>query len=163
MISLIVAVDAEFGIGKHGQIPWHYTEDMKHFAKTTRGSTCIMGRITCEDILQAHDSPQLLPSRETIVITRDASFQARDAIVASSLQEAINKASRDNIFIIGGASLYIEALPHIDKAYITFIPGTHGCDVKISEAIEYVMKNFDCTKNVSSDTGLEFTEAIRIN
>ena len=50
MIKLIAAIDSNFGIGKNGMIPWQYDEDMRHFARTTKGSTCLMGRVTAQNI-----------------------------------------------------------------------------------------------------------------
>lgn len=163
MISMIVAVDAEFGIGKNGQIPWHYSEDMKHFARTTKGSTCIMGRVTCEDIMEMHNNPELLPNRESIVVTHNKSFKGRGVIAAPSLGSAIAQATRENVFIIGGAGIYQEALTYIQEAYITFIPCKHGCDVAIPEVIKYIMGNFNCVEKNSSSTGLEFIKVRRQN
>ena len=162
MNGLIVAIDAEFGIGKNSQIPWHYMEDMKHFARTTKGSTCIMGRITAEDIAAMHESDTLLPNRESIVITSNPDFKLRDCLVAASVEEAIKMATRDNVFVIGGASIYHDSLPYVDEAHITFIPNTHECDVKIPEVIRYVIDNFDCVEETTSaTTGLIYTKAKR--
>jgi len=74
MIKMILAVDEENGIGKNGRMPWHHSEDFKHFKNYTRGSICIMGRTTFEDIksFKKRDSGRFLPDRQCIVLTSDA-------------------------------------------------------------------------------------------
>lgn len=155
-VAIIVAVDEKYGIGKDGKIPWHYSEDMKHFSKITRNSTCIMGRITAQDILTSHNNESLLPTRESIVITSDPEFSARDSIVASSLEDAINKATREKIFIIGGAGLYNDSLKYITEAIITFVPGSHDCDTNISSVIDHILTHFMCVEETISQSGLVF-------
>ncbi len=162
MIAIIVAVDEKWGIGKDGRIPWHYSEDMKYFAKTTKGSTCIMGRVTAEDIMSSHSNEKLLPNRESIVITRNPDFVARDAIVAESLQDAIVKASRDDIFIIGGKGLYEQAYDHIDLAFITYVPGVHDCDTDIKYLVRNIQDNFESYEEIKSGSGLIFKKYVNI-
>jgi len=155
-VAIIVAVDLKNGIGKDGKIPWHYSEDMKHFSKTTRNGTCIMGRVTAEDIVTSHTNERLLPTRESIVITSNPEFTARDSIRAKSLQDAIDLATRESIFIIGGAGIYNESLPYVTEAFITFVPGTYDCDTNISNVIEHIISNFRCDDEIISESGLVF-------
>ena len=116
-LALIAAVARNGVIGKHGTLPWHVPEDLKHFKKTTSGHVIIMGRKT-------HDSiGRPLPKRRNIVVTRqpDARFAGCEA--AHSLTEAIALArtSDECPFIIGGASLYEEALPLATELHLTTI------------------------------------------
>ena len=115
-LALIVAVARNGVIGRSGDLPWHVSEDLKHFKKTTSGHAIIMGRKTHESIGRA------LPKRRNIVVTRSgATFEGCET--AGSLEEAIAlaRATDECPFIIGGASLYLEALPLATELHLTTI------------------------------------------
>lgn len=114
MLSIIVAMTKERVIGYQNKIPWHLSEDLKHFKKITMGHPIIMGRKTFESI--GHP----LPGRENIVITRNKNYKAKGVTVVHSLQEAI-KDKNEECFIIGGAKIYELALPKANKIYLTLI------------------------------------------
>ena len=116
-LALIVAVARNGVIGRDGALPWHVSEDLKHFKKTTTGHVIIMGRNTHDSIGRA------LPGRRNIVVTRTAGAVFPGCETANSLEEAIALArTTDNCpFIIGGASLYEEALPFATKLHLTTI------------------------------------------
>ena len=153
MIALIVAVDQDCGIGKDGNIPWHFTEDMKHFAKVTKNSTCIMGRNTYEDLAEIfRGSDGLLPNRECIVVTSKPETIEK-ATGVKSINDAVEVATRENIFFIGGRSIYAECLPLIDEAYITFIPGTFECDVVIDDVVQWVEMHLMMDETRRSEVG----------
>lgn len=101
-------------IGKDGSIPWYYPEDLKHFKEITSNHTVIMGRKTWESLPEKF---RPLPGRKNIVITRDLSYEAPSAEVFDSLEKSLE----DDAFIIGGATLYAQALPFIDTLYVTVI------------------------------------------
>ena len=114
MLELIVARAKNGGIGLKGKIPWHIAEDFKHFKETTMGSAIVMGRKTWESIGRP------LPGRTNVVLTRDAGYIAEGALVKTSLDEALRCLSQEKrVFIIGGASLYAQALPRVDVAWVT--------------------------------------------
>jgi dihydrofolate reductase len=116
-LALIVAVARNGVIGNAGALPWHVSEDLQHFKKTTKGHVIIMGRKT-------HDSiGRPLPKRRNIVVTRQAGAQFPGCEVANSLTEAITLARTTDEcpFIIGGASLYEEALPLATELHLTTI------------------------------------------
>lgn len=120
-ISLIVAVADNNVIGMNNKMPWHIPEDFKHFKEITMGKPCIMGRKTYESILDQLGKP--LPGRTSIVVSRSG-YEHEGAVSASSLEEAINKASAedsDEVMIIGGAQIYKEALNKnlADRVYLT--------------------------------------------
>ena len=118
MISIIAAVAENGVIGDKAKIPWHLPQDMKNFSVLTRGHRVIMGRVTYESILVHLKRP--LPDRENIVVTRDKNYDAPGCVVVHSLSEAISDIPQNkNVFIIGGAQLYEEALPHADMLYLT--------------------------------------------
>jgi dihydrofolate reductase len=116
-LALIVAVARNGVIGKDGTLPWHVSEDLKHFKKTTAGHVIIMGRNTHDSIGRA------LPGRRNIVVTRTAGAAFPGCETAHSLEEAIALArtTDDCPFIIGGASLYEDALPIATELHLTTI------------------------------------------
>jgi dihydrofolate reductase len=157
MKAIIVAVDRMGGIGKDNGIPWKYSEDMKYFAATTKNSTCIMGRKTYESILPyIGNRTSLLPHRQCLVVTSNDEYEVTGATRVRSLTEGLKEASYDNVFFIGGASIYMEALGHIDTAYITTIPDDYDCDVNINNVIGYVASSFDYVSGEVSAAGLSY-------
>ena len=115
MINLIVAYAKNRVIGANGKIPWFIKEELVHFKEVTMGSTLIMGRRTFEEIGRP------LPGREIIVLSNSKEFVDTDVLTARSLEEALQIAKYENVFIAGGASLYAKALPIVQKMYITEI------------------------------------------
>ncbi len=123
-ISLIVAMAENRVIGLDGAMPWHISEDLKFFKQVTMGHPVIMGRKTHQAIGGA------LPGRTNIVVTRDPDFEAAGAEIAHDLDEAVKKAdafeelwgmdgATKEIFIIGGAEIYAQALPKAGRIYMT--------------------------------------------
>ena len=143
MISMIVAVDDEGGIGKDGGIPWHFREDMKHFAKTTADSSCIMGRKTYDSMIEVLGKKKnLLKGRQSIVVSRNPDLDPVGAELAKSLPEALMMATREDVYIIGGEGIYREGLCLAERVYITRIPGLYRCDVHLSDLLEEVEFTF---------------------
>ena len=115
-IYLIAAVAKNGVIGANGKLPWHLSEDLKHFKRLTLHHPIIMGRRTWESFAKP------LPNREHIVISRQPGFAAPGASVASSLQGAIALcAGEPVVFVIGGAEIYAAALPLADGLVLTEI------------------------------------------
>jgi dihydrofolate reductase len=122
-INLIVAVDEKNGIGKDNQLPWHLPADLLHFKKLTTGFPIIMGRKTFDSIGKA------LPNRRNIVISRQQNLEIPGAEVTGSLQEALDLCKNENdIFIIGGAQIFEQALPLADSIYLTVIQHNFDAD-----------------------------------
>jgi dihydrofolate reductase len=118
MISIIVAVAKNGVIGNQGDIPWHLSDDLKHFAKVTKGHTVIMGRKTYESIVKRLG--HALPNRQNIIITSQANYSAPGCLVTGSVQEALSKLPlNDETFVIGGGEIYKQFLPLADKLYVT--------------------------------------------
>jgi dihydrofolate reductase len=116
LISAIVAMSENRVIGKNNQLPWHLPADLKHFKKITLGKPILMGRKTYESLGRP------LPGRCNIIITRDSHYQAPGCIVVHSLEKAFEAAKESKeIFIIGGALLFQETLPLIQRLYMTLI------------------------------------------
>lgn len=114
-ISIIVAAASNRAIGKDNQLYWHLPNDLRFFKKTTSGHPVIMGRKTYESV----GSP--LPNRRNILVTRQTGYQADRVETAYSLEEAISLAAGDaaEIFIVGGAEIYRQALPLTHRIYLT--------------------------------------------
>ena len=113
-VTLILARARNGVIGAKGGLPWRLPEDLAFFKRTTMGHPIVMGRKTWESIGRP------LPGRRSIVVTRDPNFAATGAEVVSSLDEAIRLCSdTDEIFVIGGAQLYAEALGRADRLLLT--------------------------------------------
>jgi len=113
-ISIIVAMALNRTIGINNTLPWRCPEDLKHFKSLTMGHHMIMGRKTFDSIGKP------LPGRTSVVVTRNPELKIEGCIVAHTLDEAIAACAGDaEIFIVGGAELYTQALPLVDTLYIT--------------------------------------------
>lgn len=123
MLSLIVAVAENGVIGRDNALPWHIPEDLRHFKQVTSGKTVIMGRKTFQSIGRP------LPNRTNIVVTRDPGFAADGVLAAHSLDEALAKAGAGEAVVIGGSSLFAEALARADRFYLTEIRRAYEGDV----------------------------------
>jgi dihydrofolate reductase len=117
MLSIIVAISENRAIGKDNQLLWRLSADLKYFKELTTNHVIIMGRKTFESIGKP------LPNRVNIVISRDEKWQKEGVIIENSLQKAIETAQNiqpdDEIFIIGGGSIYEQALPLAQKIFLT--------------------------------------------
>lgn len=121
LVSAIVAVARNNVIGKDNDIPWYLSTDLKYFKKKTINHHVIMGRKS----FRAIGRP--LPKRTNIVLSRDPFFIATGCITAHGLEEALNIAhdhGETEVFIIGGAEIYTQSLPYLDKLYYTAVDAT---------------------------------------
>lgn len=118
-LHLILARAANGVIGLDNRMPWHLPEDLAHFKRTTLGCPVVMGRKTW-DSLPPRFRP--LPGRANIVLSRDATWQAEGAQRAASLDEALALcAGQPDVWVIGGAQIYAQALPRAHSAVVTEI------------------------------------------
>src|SRR3990172_8599326 len=114
ILSLVAAVDQIGGIGRDNRLPWHLSDDLKHFRRLTMGHHVLMGRKTYQS------SQGKMPGRKLIVLTRSAEFQAADAQTVPSLDAGIQfaQAARETeLFVIGGAQVFAQTLPIADRLY----------------------------------------------
>lgn len=117
MISIIAAVAEDYGIGNKNDLLWHIPEDLKRFKKLTLGQAVIMGKKTWESLPR-----KPLPGRKNIVITDDPLECIDCSITAYSIEDALSKCDKnEEIFIIGGGSVYRQFMPLADRLYITHI------------------------------------------
>ncbi len=121
-------------IGKDDQILFYVPDDLKRFKELTLGHPVIMGRKTFESILKMLGKP--LPGRTNIVVTRDKDYQQEGALVAHTLEEAFTLAEEENpteIHIGGGAEIYKQALPYVDKLFLTLFDDDREGDTVFPE------------------------------
>lgn len=115
-VSLIVAMAKNRVIGAENRIPWHLPNELRLFKSLTMGHHIVMGRKTYESI------NRLLPGRTTVIVTRQRDYTVPGAIVAHSVEEALDACKGDDeCFVIGGADLFREALPFADRLYLTVV------------------------------------------
>jgi dihydrofolate reductase len=127
-ISLIVAMANNHVIGINNTLPWYLPADLKHFKALTMGHHIVMGRKTFESIGKP------LPGRTSVVITRNVNYSVPGVIVVNSLEAAISSCSDDvEIFVIGGAELYRQAISLADRIYLTEIDANFSGDVHFTE------------------------------
>lgn len=161
---VIMACTLDCGIGKYGKLPWHIPRDLEYFRKITLSTTIpskqnmvIMGRKTWESLPK-----KPLPGRKNVVVTRQ-SIEGVECV--SSFEAALKIATRtpviENIFVIGGAQLYNEAMKHplCDTLYITMVNHDFACDTFFDSS---VMKNYKLVdlSDVQTHQGVEYSFAI---
>src|SRR3990170_2351219 len=115
-IPLAAAVDQKGGIGRDNRLPWHLSDDLKHFRRLTIGHHVLMGRKTYES------SQGKMPGRKLIVLSRSTGLLAPDVKIVSSLEAGIKfaqDAGEAELFIIGGAQVFAQALPFANHIYYT--------------------------------------------
>lgn len=126
-LTIVVATDAQRGIGIKNSLPWRLKEDMAHFKRTTVGHPVIMGRKTFESIGRP------LPNRRNIVITRNPDWQHQDVEAVTSVDAALQLVEGVPACIIGGAQIYAETLPRTTRLVVTEIARTFNCDAFFPE------------------------------
>lgn len=124
--AIIAAMDENRGIGKNNQLPWHLSADLKHFAAVTKGGTVIMGRKTWESLPGTY---RPLKDRLNVVVSRGELDLPEGVKLAHSLDEALELAE-GKTFVIGGATLYAEAIQHpsCKELILTEVDGEADCD-----------------------------------
>jgi dihydrofolate reductase len=150
-LSLIVAIGKNNELGKDNDLIWHFKDDMKFFKNTTMNHTVIMGRKTFESL------PKILPNRTNVVITSNMDYQVDGAEVIHSFDEALKyiEDSKDECFIIGGASIYKKFLEYADTLYITKIDAMAEADVYFPSFDEEMYK---CNELEShEEDGIKYT------
>ena len=126
-MNIIAAVDKNWGIGNRGELLVSIPKDQKMFRQETTGKVVVLGRKTLDTFLQK----QPLPYRTNIILTHDKSFQVKGAIVVHSIEELLEELKKypsEDIYIVGGESIYQQMLPYCDTAHITQIDHAYQSD-----------------------------------
>lgn len=125
---MIAAIADNGVIGAGNALPWHLPADLRRFRKLTRGHYVVMGRKTCESLGRP------LPERVNIVVSTNARYKAAGFAVVSSLAAALDTARRqEEVFVIGGASVYAQALPQADRFYLTLVHADVSGDTRFPD------------------------------
>ena len=162
-LSIIAAVTRNGVIGRDNTLPWRLKDDLKRFKSMTTGHTLIMGRLTFESFGNG-----ALPNRRNIVVTHREDFSPANVEIAHSIKAAFELCRGDDeVFIIGGASVYADTLPVVDRMYITHIDAevegdavfpwfdVRGWDVNVLEMAPADENNEYATSFVRYDRVLE--------
>lgn len=126
-MNIIVAVDSNWAIGNKNKLLVRIPNDMKYFREETIGKVVVLGRKTLETFPQG----QPLKNRTNIILSADKSYQVKDAIVVNSveeLMEELKKYASEDIYIIGGESIYRQLLPYCDTVHVTKIDHAYEAD-----------------------------------
>ena len=129
MISLIFATDPNHLIGSDNDLPWNYPEDLKYFKQTTLHKSVLMGLNTFHSIMSINGKP--LPNRKLIVASLEE-FSYPNVTVISDLIGFLKTPHDEEIFVIGGKTVYELAFPYADKLYITHIKKAHKGNVYLN-------------------------------
>jgi dihydrofolate reductase len=128
--AIIAAMDRQHLIGKNNTLPWHLPADLKHFKALTIGKPIIMGRKTYESIGRP------LPGRTTIVLSRDTGVKLHDEVILTHTLSDALEVGKDVAFgmgveeamIVGGADIYFQSLPRVERMYLTRVHGIFAGD-----------------------------------
>ena len=126
-MNIIVAADKNWAIGKNNKLLVSIPQDMKFFRETTTGKVVVMGRKT----LESFPGGQPLKKRVNIVLTSDKNYHVNGADIVHSIDallEELKKYPSEDIYVIGGESIYRQLLPYCDKAYVTKIDHAYDAD-----------------------------------
>jgi dihydrofolate reductase len=157
MISIIVAVSDDMGIGKDNELLWHLSEDLKRFKRLTLGNTVIMGKKTWESLPR-----KPLPGRKNIVLTDIKDEIIEGSVTAYSIEDSLGKCEKgENIFVIGGGSVYRQFMAVADRLYITHVHKSGPADVYFPEIDPGIWEIIEKEEfNASPNSGISYTYAI---
>ena len=147
--SIIAAIGKNNELGKDNGLIWHLPGDLKFFKETTTGKTIIMGRRTFESL------PRMLPNRHHIVLSSSTDFPS-EVSVYSNLDDLLKdyEGSDEELFVIGGASIYKLFLDHSDKLYLTEIDASEEADAYFPK---FDKKDYECEiLGENEDNGIKY-------
>lgn len=148
IISIVVAIAQNNAIGKNNQLLWHLPKDLKHFKDITSGHTVIMGRKTYESVGKP------LPNRRNIIITRQ-NIVIDGCEVVNSIEEALKLCTGETeVFIVGGAEIYKQAMALTDRIYLTIVHQEFDADTYFPEIKETIWKETERQDHESDEKHL---------
>lgn len=155
MIKAILACDAQGGIARKGIMPWpHNKKDLQHFSKLTRDQIVVMGRGTWE----AEDMPTPLPHRTNIVVSSsnldDGQFRQITNLNAGDLAVLDSNHPSQDVFVIGGATLFVSVIDDIEILHLTKIAGNFDCDTFLP--LDLIKEKFSLIDRISIDNTITF-------
>ena len=150
MISMICAVGKNREIGFKNRLLWNLPGDLKYFKETTIGRTVIMGQRTFESIGRA------LPGRKNVILSLTQNYKAKNCEVSNNLKEiaAKYKDAEEEIFIIGGASIYKQFIQYADKLYLTLVGDSPEADAFFPDYSEF--KHIVSESEMQKENGIQY-------
>lgn len=158
-VVLVAAVALNGVIGAEGDIPWHLPEDLRRFKALTMGGALIMGRKTFDAIGRP------LPGRQTIVVTRDPSWQADGVTTAGSVEHALGSVEQERApYVVGGGEIYRLAMPLADRLEITEVHRSPEGDatfptIRAADWVEVFRETHDAYSYVAYERRRDTVEA----
>lgn len=147
MVSIIVAVSDDWGIGRDNELLWYIPEDLRRFKRLTIGKSVIMGKKTWESLPR-----KPLPGRKNIVLTDIHGEHIESAVTAYSIEDAVSKCESDEeAFVIGGGSIYRQFMNVADRLYITHVHKKAPADVYFPKIDRRKWKVIEKEECVSED------------
>ncbi len=150
-ITIIVAKSNNGIIGKDGDLPWRLPEDLKRFKRLTTGNIVVMGRKTYDSIGRP------LPNRKNIVISRNMSLKIEEVDVEHDLVDVLKRNQEENVYVIGGGQIYVEALPFSEKLEVTEVDVELVGDTSFPEIDSSQWKEIFREKRVDPESNLTYS------
>jgi dihydrofolate reductase len=145
IVTIVVAIAENHAIGKDNKLLWHLPKDLKHFKEITSGGTVIMGRKTYDSVGKP------LPNRRNIIITRQQ-IEIAGCEVVNSLQAALDLCrEHKEVFIVGGAEIYKQAMPLTDRIYLTIVHENFEADTYFPEISKDIWKETERTDHEADE------------
>ena len=150
-ITIIVAKSNNGIIGKDGDLPWRIPEDLKRFKRLTTGNIVVMGRKTYDSIGRP------LPNRKNIVISRNTSLKIEGVEVEQDLIDVLKRNQEENVYVIGGGQIYVDALPFSEKLEVTEVDVELIGDTSFPEIDSSQWKEIFREKRVDLESNLTYS------
>jgi len=150
-ITIIVAKSNNGIIGKDGDLPWRLPEDLKRFKRLTTGNIVVMGRKTYDSIGRP------LPNRKNIVISRNMSLKIEGVDDEHDLVDVLKRNQEENVYVIGGGQIYVEALPFSEKLEVTEVDVELVGDTSFPEIDSSQWKEIFREKRVDPESNLTYS------
>ncbi|MDL2301454.1 dihydrofolate reductase [Lachnospiraceae bacterium OttesenSCG-928-D06] len=162
-MKMIAAVDNKWAIGNKGQLLLQIPNDQKHFREETMGKVVVLGRKTLATFPQGLP----LPGRKNIILSENKDFQVKDALIVHSIEELLKELEQyesDDVYIIGGESVYRQMLPYCNLIHITkidhvYVADSYFPDLDKEEGFQITAQSDECTY---FDIAYEFLQYERI-
>ena len=126
-MKAILSADRKWGLGYQGRLLVSIPSDLRFFRETTMGHVVVMGRKT----LESFPGGQPLKNRVNVVLTTDKNYKVKDTVIVHTIEEMVDELKKydsEDIFVIGGESIYRQLLPYCTKAYVTKIDHAYDAD-----------------------------------
>ncbi len=161
-ISIIAALDEKGGIGKNDRIPWHIRKDLIRLRDLTKGHLVILGRTSYESMAGYYDkSGREMPAKQYLVLTKDKNFISKrnNTFTATSIKAVLDRVEKsgEEVFVIGGATIYKQFMKYADKVYLTTVKGDFNCDTFFPDYSDFKKVIFS---EIDSDEGIDFVYKI---